>query len=395
MNTVQILFWLSLGILFYGYIGYGIIAGLITLLKEPFKGRKRIDPVSEIPLTIIVTAYQEEAVLPQKIDNILSLDYPKDLLKIIFVIDEPSPTTIELFAVSPFIRLVQQPVRTGKYKAIKKAMELVDTPVVIFSDANSILNPKALRKIVPHFADEKTGAVAGEKKILYQQQHSAVGQAEGWYWKYESFMKRLDSGLYSVVGAAGELFAMRTTLFYPLEGPVILDDLVISMQACLKGYRISYEPEAYASELPSASLFEEEKRKTRIASGAFQSIKLLSKVLNPFYRPVLFFQFLSRRIFRWIFGPLSMLLLLLTNAYLVYVQNIKGNYETFVYIQFVLYFMALVGFLLIRKGRHAGLCNIPFYFIFMNYCMIKGFFRNLDRQPEVNWEKVQRQSITL
>jgi cellulose synthase/poly-beta-1,6-N-acetylglucosamine synthase-like glycosyltransferase len=290
---------------------------------------------------------------------------------------------------------VQQPVRSGKYMAIKKAMELVDTPIVVFSDANSMLNREALRQIVPHFANQDVGAVAGEKKILYEQQHSAVGQAEGWYWKYESFMKRLDSGLYSVVGAAGELFSIRTSLFEPINDAVILDDLVISMQASLKGYRIIYEPGAYATELPSISLSEEEKRKTRIAAGAFQSIFLLSRALNPFFKPVLFFQFLSRRIFRWVLGPMAMILLLISNIYLVYAQGVKGNYQIFLFVQGTLYLMAFCGFLLIRKGRQAGIFNIPFYFVFMNYCMIKGFFRNLENLQEVNWEKVKRQSVPL
>ena len=174
-------------------------------------------------------------------------------------------------------------------------MREVDTPLVIFSDANTMLNEACVKKIVTHYANERTGGVAGEKKILRNQDVSAVGEAEGLYWQYESFMKKLDAGLNTVTGAAGELFSIRTALFKELKDDLILDDFVISMQICLQGYSIAYEPGAFAIESPSASLADEEKRKVRISAGAYQSVGYLKECLNIFKHPLLSFQYLSRR----------------------------------------------------------------------------------------------------
>lgn len=343
-----------------------------------------------MPLTLIVSAYKEENILRQKIENILQLSYPRHLLQVIFVIDEPDPADVDLLKDYPWITLILESERKGKYAAIKKAMARVKTPIVVFSDANSQLNPEALEKMVGHYTDNKVGAVAGEKKILYQQEHSAVGQAEGWYWRYESFMKKLDAGFYTVIGAAGELFSIRTGLFQPLQDTVILDDLVISLQVCMQGYKIAYEPGAFAAELPSVSLKEEEQRKIRIAAGAFQSLHLLSSLFNPFKHPLLFFQFISRRFFRWVLGPLALFLLLLTNIYIVSLPLQSGIFLWFLYTQLFLYFLAFWGYVLIRSGRPAGICNIPFYFLFMNYCLFKGFFRFTRGSQTVLWQKVVR-----
>jgi cellulose synthase/poly-beta-1,6-N-acetylglucosamine synthase-like glycosyltransferase len=395
MYSVQLLFWLSLAILFYCYIGYGIIAAFFALLRRIFRSRTHAAiPAETLPVTLIVTAYREENILQQKIDNILQLEFPREQLKVILVLDEPDPSSLELLKNYPFIELIVQPERQGKYAAIRKAMERVTTPVVVFSDANSLLNPGALKKILVHYGDKRIGAVAGEKKILYQQQHSAVGQAEGWYWEYESFMKKLDAGLYTVVGAAGELFSIRTSLFQPLQQDIVLDDLVVSMQVCMQGYKIAYEKGAFASELPSFSLAEEEKRKVRIAAGAFQSLSFLKDLLHPFYHPMVFFQFMSRRLFRWVLGPLSLIVLLFTNIFLAASHDRSIYYQYFIYLQLGFYGIAFIGYLLIRSGRTAGISSIPFYFLFMNYCLARGFIRFISGKQSVKWEKAVREAAS-
>jgi cellulose synthase/poly-beta-1,6-N-acetylglucosamine synthase-like glycosyltransferase len=308
------------------------------------------------------------------------------------VVDEPDQHSLDIIGEYPRIQKIVQAERTGKYAAICRAMGSVTTPVVVFSDANCKINTLSLRKMMRHYSDPKVGAVAGEKKIVYRELHSALGQAEGWYWEYESLMKKWDAGLYTVTGAAGELFSIRKELFQPLHEPVILDDLVISLQVCMQGYRIAYEPAAFASELPSATLQEEEKRKIRIAAGAFQSLHILKDLLHPFRFPVLFFQFLSRRLFRWIISPLFLILLLFTNAWLVIISASYPFYSFFLGLQVFFYLLALTGFLFIRSGRNAGIAGIPFYFLFMNYCILRGFFRFIGRKQPVKWEKAQRQT---
>lgn len=394
MTLLTILLWLSLGILFYCYIGYGMLAFMVTKAGKLLRPRlnENKEPVW-LPVTLVVTVYNEEAVLLQKIRNIRELDYPPELLRVLFVTDGSADNSAALVGQYPFINLLHQPERKGKYAAIKRAMQAVQTPIVVFSDANAMLNPDSIRKLVAHYRDPKVGGVAGEKKIVGGKDASAVGQAEGWYWKYESLMKKLDAGLYTVVGAAGELFSIRTNLFTGLNDDLILDDFIISMQVCQQGYKIEYEPGAWATESPSVSLAEEEKRKIRIAAGSFQSLAFVKNSFNLFRHPLLSFQFISRRLLRWVFCPL---LLIGLPVLTVMIVSSPGHPVLFNWIgiaQLVFYGAAFGGYLLVRAGKKAGIFNIPFYFVFMNYCLIKGFARYIRGRQTVLWEKTLRQAV--
>lgn len=389
--VLTILFWLSFTILFYCYVGYGLIVFLLQGLKKTDREQR---PVNEnlLPVTLVITAFNESEILSKKIQNLLDLDYPKDLLKVIIAVDGPFDNPETMFSDFSFIHVLHEPVRKGKYAAIKRAMKFVDTPIVIFSDANTMINREAIKKIVPHFSDPVTGGVAGEKKIIVNKHTSAVGQGEGLYWQYESLMKKLDARLYTVIGAAGELFSMRTELFKEFPDDLIIDDFVISMQICLQGYKIAYEPHAYAAELPSASLEEEEKRKIRISAGAYQSIGYLKDCLNFRQHPLLTFQFVSRRLLRWIFCPVMLLVFYTTNLFIVMINPISF-FSSILLLQTTFYAMAFIGWLLIRHSYKAGIFTIPFYFLFMNVCLIKGFGRYLKGQQSVLWEKSLRQAL--
>lgn len=394
MTITIFFFWFSLAVLFYCYLGYGIFIFLVNTLKSFFVYRKKKDrSLPALPVTIIITAYNEEAVLEQKIKNTLDIDYPAAQLHIIFITDGSTDDSAALFNHYPFITRLHQPERKGKYAAIKRAMQKVQTPLVIFSDANTILNKDCIKKIVPHYNDEKVGAVAGEKKIINNKKISAAGEAERIYWQYESFMKKLDAGLHTVTGAAGELFSIRTNLFKALDDEIILDDFVISMQVCLQGYKIAYEPGAFAAELPSASLAEEEKRKVRISAGAYQSIGYLKDCLNVFKYPLLTFQFISRRLLRWIFCPPLLIILLLTNILVVFRHTQADIYNLFLYAQAGFYLLALSGWVMARSGKKTGILTIPFYFVFMNYCLVKGFVKFIKGRQSVLWEKSLRQAV--
>jgi cellulose synthase/poly-beta-1,6-N-acetylglucosamine synthase-like glycosyltransferase len=355
--------------------------------------KKEVVLKEKLAVTLIVSACNEEKVLEQKIKNTLAINYPEDKLKIIFVTDGSSDGSMQIIGQYPSITLMHQQERKGKFAAIKRSMQWVNTPVVIFSDANTMLNKESVEHIAAHYHDLKVGGVAGEKKILLNHHISAVGEAEGLYWQYESFMKKLDSGFNTVIGAAGELFSVRTELFKEFDDSLILDDFMISMQVCLQGYKIAYEPGAFATELPSASLYEEEKRKVRIAAGAYQSIGYLKNCLNVFKYPLLSFQFFSRRLLRWIFCPIMLAILFFTNIYVVNKQPQPAFYLWFMYAQLSFYFFSLAGWLFVSAGRRLGLLAIPFYFVFMNYCLVKGFVRFMKGRQTVLWEKSLRQAI--
>lgn len=391
---LYLFFWIAFSLLFFCYIGYGLLVFIINLLKKPFIRHTNYPGPEENPtVSMIIAAYNEGIILKEKIINTLAIDYPRNKLKIIFVTDGTTDGSEKLVAVYPEIILMHQPERQGKLAAITRAMTQVKTPYVVFSDANTMLNSECIRKIMFHYADPSTGGVAGEKKIINTASGSAIGDAEGLYWQYESFMKKQDAGLNTVVGAAGELFSIRTHLFDPPSQSLVLDDFVISMKVCLKGYKIKYEPHAYAAELPSASLEEEKKRKIRISAGAFQAIYYLRQCLNVFKYPLLFFQYFSRRLLRWLVCPWAMILLLVINILIVNQPMSPVFYAWFLGMQLLFYMAAVAGWLLIRYGRHIGLLSVPFYFLFMNYCLVKGLVRFLKKQQPVEWERSQREEI--
>lgn len=259
MTALYTIFWLSVSVLFFCYAGYGLLLFVINSVGRLFHNREKSSAAEPLAVTLIVAIYNEKEILEEKIRNTMAIDYPDDRLSIIFITDGSTDGSDHIIRDHPSITLMHQQERRGKLAAIKRAMQFVQTPVVVFSDANTILNKECIQKIVTHYNDPKVGGVAGEKKITGHKQISAVGEAEGLYWRYESFLKQQDAGFYTVVGAAGELFSIRTQLFHAPDDSMILDDFIISMQVCLQGYTIAYEPSAFAVESPSASLSEEGK----------------------------------------------------------------------------------------------------------------------------------------
>jgi poly-beta-1,6-N-acetyl-D-glucosamine synthase len=394
VTIFTIFFWISLALLFYCYIGYGLLVYVYTSLRKMVTPKKEKLLMADLPpVTLIVTSFNEEKILEKKIRNTLAINYPETKINFIFITDGSTDDSVKFVQQHSSIKLLHQPVRQGKYAAIKRAMLEVQTPIVVFSDANTMLNSDCIIKLVGHYADKKTGGVAGEKKINRNKDISAVGEAEGLYWQYESLMKKLDARLNTVTGAAGELFSIRTDLFSELNDELILDDFVISMQICLLGFKIEYEPEAFATELPSASLAEEEKRKVRISAGAYQSIGYLKGCLNIFKHPLLSFQYISRRLLRWIFCPVMLLVLLVSNLFIVIGHSSIVFYNLVLYAQIFFYVFAIAGWVLVGSDKRAGIFTIPFYFVFMNYCLVKGFVKFVQGKESVLWEKSLRQSV--
>ena len=264
---LEIIFWLALFIVFYTYLGYGIVLYVLVKLKELFvKPVKRSLPASDAGLpevTLFITAFNEEDVVDEKMENSLELDYPADKLHIVWVTDGSDDSTNERLQTrwQGKATVHFQPLRQGKTAAMTRGMTLVDTPLVVFTDANTMVNREAIREIVLAFQDPKVGCVAGEKRIAVQTKDGAAAGGEGIYWKYESTLKALDARLYSAVGAAGELFAVRRELFEAMEPDTLLDDFILSLRITMKGYTIAYCTNAYAIESGSADMQEEEKRK--------------------------------------------------------------------------------------------------------------------------------------
>ena len=350
------------------------------------------DAAFEPEVTLIVAAYNEEHILDQKIKNSLELNYPSDKLHFIFVADGSSDNSAAVIGKYPQIKLLYKPEREGKVAAINRAMDFVTTPFVIFCDANTDLNKECIREIIKHYKDEHIGAVAGEKKIIDQSDNGgASGAGEGIYWKYESTLKKLDAKFYSVVGAAGELFSIRTALYEPVDKNILLDDFIISMKICKRGYRVMYEPKAYASEAPSFSMKEEQKRKIRISAGGFQSVLILKDLLNIFKYGKLSFQYISHRVLRWIVCPVLLPAIFFINIILWY-QGHQNLYLAILIIQIVFYLAAFTGWIFASRNIKIKALYIPYYFTFMNASLYIGFRKFMYNKQSVLWDKAKRQA---
>ncbi|MFA6946937.1 MAG: glycosyltransferase family 2 protein, partial [Pedobacter sp.] len=227
---MEIIFWISLIIIIYTYLGYGFILYVLIRIRRLTKGRRPeiIFETKDLPsCTLIIAAYNEEEIIRHKVRNTLALNYPKDRLNILFITDGSTDKTPDILAEYPEIKLMHESKRSGKVAAMHRAVQQVQSEIIIFTDANTELNKDALSYIARHYADKNIGAVAGEKRVKIEDLADAGTAGEGFYWKYESTLKKWDSELYSVVGAAGELFSVRRELYQPVEDDTILDDFMI------------------------------------------------------------------------------------------------------------------------------------------------------------------------
>lgn len=385
------LFWLGIGLVFYTYLGYGIVIGVLVKIKDKFASNKNNIASQDLPtVAFVVAAYNEEDYIREKVANTLALDYPKEQLDIVFVTDGSSDQTPDILRTYEGIQVLHEGARKGKIHAMHRAMGFVKADIVIFSDANTELNPDALQQIVKHYQDPKVGAVAGEKRIKVLEKDAANGAGEGIYWRYESWLKKMDSAFYSVVGAAGELFSVRTSLYERVPENAILDDFMLSMRIAQKGYRVRYEPQAQAWETPSSSVKEEFKRKIRICAGGIQSILWLLPLLNIFRFGWLSFQYISHRVLRWTLTPIALVSIFFLNLWLA-IQTLQF-YQLILALQVVFYLAALLGWWLQTQKLKLKVLFVPYYFVVMNLSVFLGFWRFIKGRQSVVWEKAKRRN---
>lgn len=373
---LQGLFWLAVATIVYTFFGYPLLVGLLA--------RWRPHPVQRGPITprvtVLVPAYDEAPIIAAKIDNTLALDYPPDRLECVVVADGSTDGTEQVAAgyAGQGVRLLYQPERQGKAAAINRAMPLLDGDVVVLTDANAMLNQGALQAMMPNFADPAVGGVAGAKQVL--------GGGEGLYWRYESYLKRCDSALTSVMGAAGELLAVRRDLYAGAapEPDSIIEDFVLSLRLVEDGWRVIYQPDALAYEPATPHLAGDWQRRTRIAAGGFQSMARLPGLLDP-RRGLVAWQYASHRVLRWAVTPFLLPMVYLLNLLLLgsplYLALAAG--------QTLFYSTAALGYLQARRGIRAGLPYVAFYFCLTNAAALAGFWRTITHTQPVTWTKVR------
>ena len=386
---MELLFIISLSILIYTYLGYGLVLKIWTsFIKKPERYIPKNDDLPDV--THIIASYNEADILREKIKNSITLKYPYEKLKTIFVTDGSTDKSMEILSKEPNVINYHIDKREGKLAAVNRVIKDVKTEIIVFSDANALLNSEAILNLVIHFQDSKIGAVAGEKKVETENKDDAAASGEGLYWKYESWLKKLDYHLYSVVGAAGELFAIRTALYKKPKENFLIEDFITSMTVAKNGFRVAYAPDAIATEKSSACIQEELKRKIRISAGGLQSVVHFITLMNPLRYGVLSFQYISHRVFRWTLAPLALINAFIANSFLL--VDSKMIYKFFFTGQIIFYGLSILGYILRNNKVRLKFAFVPFYFTFMNFSVFFGFFRLVSGDYKVTWEKANRRN---
>ena len=388
-------FWFSVFSVLYTYAGYPL---LLTIAAR-FKPRPVSWSDGQPTVTLLIAAYNEESVITRKLTNSLALDYPVELLQILVAADGSDDGTVAI--VRSFadrgVALSYSPERRGKMAAINRALVLAVGEIIVFSDANNEYAPDAMSQLVAPFADPSVGAVGGAKTILSGD--GTLGEAEGMYWKYESYIKKQETRLGTCTSVAGEILAVRRMhLATTPPDHVINDDFYIAMQVMKAGARVVYAPDAGSYERVSQSEQEEIARRARIVAGRYQALLFAPKLL-PFKQPVVVWQIISHKFLRPLV-PLFMAMALLANLAAVLVptrppqpsrMSFRGEAGRWLLaVQGTFYTLALLGPRLGLQGTAAKLLYLPTFLVNSNLAAVLGLVRFVSGRQTTLWQRAKR-----
>lgn len=388
------LFWLFVAAIVYTYAGYPLLLALLARIWPKQQSYKAITP----SVTLLIAAHNEEAIIGEKLKNSLALDYPRDRLQILVAADGSDDRTPDIVHeyTEQGVELSFSPPRRGKMAAINRAMPRVSGEVVLMSDANNMYEPNLLRELVAPFADPTVGMVTGGKSIVSGD--GALGESEGLYWKYESFIKEQETRLGCCAAVAGEVLAIRRSLYEPLPEGALTDDTHLALKMIGQGYRVIYAPKARSYERVSASAQDEITRRARIFGGRYQELASVHKVLS-LRRPLVAWQVLSHQSLRT-FVPLAMLGALLTNLIAV-AWPIRTTSPSFLNLgspfnwimlslQSAFYGLAWLGNRLESSGAIGKLLYLPTFLVNSNMAGLIGLYRLLAGNQSPLWKRAQR-----
>ncbi len=391
---IALLFWLAALAFFWTYFGYPLLMY--------WRARRRPAPPPPTPddlptLTLLIPAHNEADVIRRKLENCTTLDYPPDKLQVLVIDDgstDGTPAIIAEYAARG-ITLLQQPTRSGKMAAVNRGFEAATGEIVVLSDASPSYEQQSLKTLARRFGDPTIGVAVGTLAVW--DSASAVAKPAGLYWRYEAALRRWESATGSTVAVHGNMFAIRRALFRPLQTGTINDEFSIAMEVLRQGYRVVYEPEAISYDDPSDSLKDEFNRRARINAGRFQALFSAGYLQAP--TPDLTFRLFSHKLLRPL-TPVLMLVILLANLLLVLIRGAQGDSllgdllllrggwgYLLLGAQGVFYGLALLGWLLERRGQHNRILNIITYFVSSNLAALVGLWRWLRRSQRVTWEK--------
>ena len=375
-----------LTVLAYHYLGYAALMKFLALVRSRPVKRADITPT----MTLIVSAYNETAVIEQKLQNSLALDYPPDKLEIIFITDGSDDETPDIVGrfVDEGVILMHEPVRRGKSAAMNRAAARATGDILVFSDANAFYLPDVLRKLGRNFQDETVGCVSGNKTIRHSD--GSIGQSAGLYWRYESAIKTWESMAGSTVAVVGEMLAVRHAYFEPIPAHIINDDAYIATRLMSQGWRVLYEPEAVCWETAVVSAKDESIRRQRINAGRYQL--MFQPQVWPWQYPLTLFQLFSHKFLRLLL-PFFMIGALFANVFLVAKRGANFLMKLTFIGQLFVYLLALIGWVTQGNEKRNKLPAVAYYVVNGNLTSLQGLVRYLSGKQTVLWAKAKREEI--
>lgn len=371
----------------YVYFGYPL---LLWLLTRRGRGKPHLVEAITPSVTLVISCYNEAAVIAEKLDNSLSLDYPEELLEIIVVSDGSEDGTDEIVQSysNKGVRLIRQEGRLGKTMGLNLALTEASGEIIVFSDANAMYDRAALKMLVRNFADAQVGYVVGA--ALYTDQHDggASAQNENLYWRYELAIKLMESRLHSVVGGDGAIYAIRKTLWEPLQREDI-NDFVNPLQIVAKGYRGIFEPGARCFEETAGSFDKEIARKERIVNRSIRGLMRVKEVMRPATAGIFAFEVISHKLLRWLI-PVFLLLGVAGSTLLA--ANALWPFQLITTGSLILVLLALLGARSEDKRALPFWISVPYYFVMVNLYAVKGIIRALQGRTQVTWNSARPSS---
>ena len=386
MQTIAIetVFWISGLVVVYVYAGYPLLLSWLSrFMAKPRRPNEQF--VSSVSL--LISAFNEEDVIAGKIENALASDYPAELLEIIVISDCSDDGTdgiVRSFS-SRNVRLVRQQERLGKTSGLNLGVSQARGEFLVFSDANAIYQPDAIRQLMKHFGDPKVGYVVGNARYVEKKGQAVSAESEGIYWKLETWMKQKESEFGSVVGGDGAIYAIRRELYSPLR-PTDINDLLNPLQIIERNYEGFYEPAAICYEDAGDSFEKEFRRKVRIISRSLNAVRRAPRVLLPWVQPRHWFALVSHKVLRWI-APLFLITALGANLLLL----ASPVFRLLAILQGAFYFLALIGWILGERRKISRLFYLPYYFCLMNFASLLGLLKFLTGSLSPTWQTIRQE----
>ena len=375
-------FWVSAVLVVYTYAAYPAVLWVLTRRREGPLPPQGLEDRALPTVSVLIVAHNEERFIRERIENLLALDYPADKLELAVASDGSRDRTDDIVREYANVRLFAYEKNAGKAAALDATVPKLNGDIAVLSDANTMMEGRALRYLARWFGDPEVGVVCG-KLVLTD---PATGlNVDSMYWQYETFLKRREGKLGALLGANGAIYAIRRSLFPGIHPSTIVDDFVIPLVARIRsGCRIIYDEAAVAYEETPPDLGMEFRRRTRIGAGDFQSLAFVGRLLDP-RKGWIAFTFVSHKLLRWL---CPFFLIAIAGASVLLAD--RTFYALALVAQIALYGLALLGRYLSHGSAAGRLMRLTTMFATMNAALLVGFFRWAMGSQRAAWDRTVR-----